>query len=112
MHERELIAFELGYDYAMYGRPVPDDASGLFCDGFRAGKRQFPRPKRATRYTLKWLQIRKNALRRGKRVSRAVTPEFIERIDADRCPVTKQRLTHATGRDTDWSIDRCDGLRL
>ena len=26
MNERELVAFELGYDTAMYGQNVPEDA--------------------------------------------------------------------------------------
>lgn len=111
MNERELIAFELGYDTAMHGQCVPEDAPGLFCDGYRTGKRQYPHPQRSNRYILKWLQIRMNALRRDKRVDERITPEYIEQIDIDRCPVTLESLTHSTGTETDWSIDRCNNLR-
>ncbi|MAF84041.1 MAG: hypothetical protein CL797_08065 [Chromatiales bacterium] len=111
MNERELIAFELGFDTAMYGQCVPEDATGLFCDGYRTGKRQYPHPKQTNRYILKWLQIRRGALCRDKRVDERITPEYLEQIDLDRCPVTLEPLTHSTGRDTDWSIDRCNNLR-
>ncbi len=111
MNEQELIAFELGYDMAMYGQCVPEDAPGLFCDGYRTGRRQYPHSQLTNRYILKWLQIRTNALRRGKRVDERITPEYIERIDIDQCPVTMELLTHSTGTETDWSIDRCNNLR-
>ncbi len=111
MNEQELIAFELGYDTAMHGQCVPEDAPGLFCDGYRTGRRQYPHPHRTNRYILKWLQIRMNALRRGKRVDAQITPEFIEQIDVEQCPVTLESLTHSTNTDSDWSIDRCNNLR-
>ncbi len=110
MNERELVAFELGYDTAMYGQNVPEDAPGLFCDGYRTGRRQYPHPQRTNRYILKWLQIRIGALRRDKRVDERITPEYIEQIDSDECPVTLEPLTHSTGTNTDWSIDRCNNL--
>jgi hypothetical protein len=111
MNEQELIAFELGYDTAMHGQCVPEDAPGFFCDGYRTGRRQYPHPQRTNRYILKWLQIRMNALRRGKRVDEQITPEFIAQIDVEQCPVTLEPLTHSTGTDSDWSIDRCNNLR-
>ena len=110
MNEQELIAFELGYDTAMHGQCVPEDAPGFFCDGYRTGRRQYPHPQRTNRYILKWLQIRMNALRRGKRVDEQITPEFIAQIDVEQCPVTLEPLTHSTGTDSDWSIDRCNNL--
>jgi hypothetical protein len=111
MNEQELIAFELGYDTAMHGQFVPEDAPGFFCDGYRTGRRQYPHPQRTNRYILKWLQIRMNALRRGKRVDAQITPEFIEQIDVEQCPITLEPLTHSTSTDSDWSIDRCNNLR-
>ncbi|MFQ5634369.1 MAG: hypothetical protein ACE5G3_03435 [Gammaproteobacteria bacterium] len=111
MNERELTAFELGYDLAMRGRDVPEDASKALCDGYRTGRRQYPFPRKANRYIHKWLQIRLNALRRGKRVDTNITPGYLERIDLEHCPVTGERLTRSTGRGSDWSIDRCDNRR-
>jgi hypothetical protein len=35
-----------------------------------------------------------------------VTPNFLERIDVDVCPITGQALTRGTGADTDASVDR------
>lgn len=111
MNEQEMIAFELGYDLAMHGRDLPSDAPKVLCDGYRSGARQYPHPQKTDRYLLKWLQIRLNALRRGKRVDASISAEYIARIDIDVCPVTLEPLTHSTGRDSDWSIDRCDNRR-
>ncbi len=111
MNERELIAFELGYDHAMFARPAPDDAPLQFADGYRTGKRQYPHPQRSNRFIRKWLQIRMNALRRDKRVDERITPDYIERIDVERCPVTLEPLMHSTGTGADWSIDRCNNQR-
>ncbi|WP_175772437.1 hypothetical protein [Paraburkholderia phenazinium] len=35
-----------------------------------------------------------------------VTPSYIEFIDHQNCPITLIELTHGTGADTDWSVDR------
>ncbi|MFL9942914.1 hypothetical protein [Paraburkholderia graminis] len=50
--------------------------------------------------------MRQNTLRRGKVVNGVITPGFIEFIDYPTCPVTLVELTHSTGADTDWSVDR------
>jgi hypothetical protein len=72
-----------------------------------AGKAHFgSKRKHPTRFERKWLQLRQNALRRGRVVHEAVTSEYIEFIDYPTCPVTLVELTHGTGKDTDWSMDR------
>lgn len=109
MSERNNTAWELGWDFALYGWSIPEDAVSDFADGFRAFLHDGKRPtKKPTVFEKKWLQLRNNALSRGKAFETEVTPEFIERlVPADRkCPVTLEALTVATLEDTDWSIER------
>lgn len=107
-------AFDLGWDYATFGLDVPDRAKGPFCDGYRAflhGNNK--KVQRADKFVRKWLQIRFNAIRRGKEFSLDITPEYLERITpaSGKCPVTYLPLTFGTGKPTDWSIDRANNNR-
>ena len=47
-----------------------------------------------------------NAYSRGKLFSDEITPGLLKSIDTDYCPITGIKLTHATGTESDWSIDR------
>lgn len=68
---------------------------------------QRARIRLATPYVKKWLQLRLGAWMRGKAFELVqVTPNFLERIDVDVCPITGQALTRGTGADTDASVDR------
>ena len=109
MEGLDEIGFDVGWDHAMHGVPVPEHLMlGTLADGFRAGteKRGRARPKEADRYVRKWLQLRRNAWRRERIFDAGVTPEFIRRIDVPYCPITRERLTYSTGEETDWSVDR------
>ncbi len=67
MKELELQAYDLGWDYATFDIKVPELASKLFCDGYRAFDHGNRRTKqKADRYVRKWLQIRFGALQRDK----------------------------------------------
>jgi hypothetical protein len=101
------IGRTLGWDLAFYGWTPRDDAPAHVLEGHAEGKARFgTNTKRPTRFERKWLQLRQNALRRGKVVDKAITPSFIEVIDYPTCPVTLVELTHSTGADSDWSVDR------
>ncbi|MEX3981813.1 hypothetical protein AB4Y45_22845 [Paraburkholderia sp. EG287A] len=101
------IGRALGWDLAYYGWSPREDAPREVIEGHTAGKAHHGgRTKHPTRFERKWLQLRQNALSRGRVVDRNVTPQFIEFIDYPTCPVTLVELTHGTGEDTDWSVDR------
>jgi hypothetical protein len=101
------IGRALGWDLAYYGWDPRDDAPVDVIEGHTAGKAHFDgKRKHPTRFERKWLQLRQNALRRERVVHEAVTPKYIEFIDYPTCPVTLVELTHGTGEDTDWSVDR------
>jgi hypothetical protein len=107
-------SFDLGWDYATFEMNVPDQASKIFCDGYRAFTTS-PNKSRhmANKYVRKWLQIRFGALCRGKQFSLAVTPEYLEKITpaSGKCPVTGAQFTFGTLEHTDWSVDRANNER-
>ena len=106
----DRIGFQLGEDFAFYGRALPDNASESMQAGYRKGKNRGKSP-RYDRYIRKWLQIRANAYLRGKVFSEQITPEYLKSIDEEYCPITGVKLTHGEEKDTDWSIDRlCNDL--
>ena len=101
----DRIGFQIGEDFARYGRNIPADAAAAIVAGYQAGSKQKDRWK-TSRYINKWLQLRLNAYTRDKLFSDEITPDFIRSIDVEHCPITGVRLTHASGKETDWSIDR------
>jgi hypothetical protein len=107
-------AFDLGWDFAVFGLNVPEDANKAFCDGYRAFRAGNTKTTHVPdRYVRKWLQIRYGAFRRGKRFARDVTPQYIEQITpaSGRCPVTDVPFTYAEDKPTDWSVDRANNAR-
>src|SRR5262245_20784427 len=110
----EQQAFDLGWDFAAFGRNVPEGANESFCDGYRAfGSEKNKTTRAADKYINKWLQIRFGALRRGKPFASDVTPDYIRRITpvSGRCPVTEQPFTYSQDEPTDWSVDRANNDR-
>lgn len=103
--------FEIGWDFAHY-RLVPPAEQLLpenpVRDGWEAGQAIFGvRTLRATPHVKKWLQLRLGAWMRGKAFELLqVTPNFLERIEVDACPITGQVLTRGSGTETDASVDR------
>lgn len=103
----DRVEFNIGWDYAAYGLPVPDEASDSLRAGYAAGLHKFRRPiGEADRYVRKWLQLRRNAAKRNRIFEDNVTPDWLRQIDVQVCPVTWKVLTHGTRSDTDWSVDR------
>jgi len=102
----DRTGFAIGWDYAAHGLRPPESAPDIIVQGHAAAAPRFPAPKDHDRFVRKWLLLRYNAWRRGRLVSEEVTPVYLRSIDVVRCPVTLERLTHATGTDSDWSVDR------
>jgi hypothetical protein len=96
----------LGADFAASGLQLPLDVPSSVREGFEATGRSHRGPPPADRFLRKWLQIRLNALRRGRAVDPNVTVAHLREIDQAICPVTLVQLTHGELLDTDWSIDR------
>jgi hypothetical protein len=96
----------LGDDYAAYGVNTPAGSPDPLKEGYRAGRERHIAPHSNDRFVRKWLQIRYQALGRGRAVSDDVSPEFLRKIDIAVCPITLVTLTHAKSEESDWSVDR------
>ena len=107
-HYTRELGFDLGWDLARYGRPFDRSQANVdVLAGYAAGRAHFEVPQHtASRYHAKWLQLRLSAIRRRRIVRADVTPEYLQLIDCETCPVTLERLTHSTRTGTDWSVDR------
>lgn len=109
VHER--IGFELGWDYAHYNVAPPAAYVQEPCavmQGLRAGNATFGmRTLQPTRHVRKWLQLRLHAWLRGRSVELVqVTPNYLQQIDVEFCPITRTALSHATLDSSDASVDR------
>jgi hypothetical protein len=101
--------FLVGEMLAQYGQELPAGAD----EHMRQGYATIPdalkgRGKLADRYVRKYLQVRVGAWRRNRLVDDSFTIEMLRSIDTQKCPVSGVVLTHGTGQDTDWSVDRLD----
>lgn len=110
-HADRSTGFELGWDYAHHAVTPPIDhlAPGSpLRQGWEAGRASFgSRTLEPTRHVRKWLQLRLNAWRRGRAFEGVqVTPNYLRQIDVERCPITRQALTHGSGEPSDASVDR------
>lgn len=113
-HEKE--GFELGWDIARLGYNLFAGTRIGACveKGIAAGHAHFGSgvPSITCRYQRKVMQSRISAHRRKIQFSvDVVNADFLKRIDVEYCPITRVRLTHSTGLDTDWSVDRIDNRR-
>jgi hypothetical protein len=97
----------LGHDFYIHSLlPRQDDWPAALRAGFDAAAHAGARRRRGDRHTGKWLQLRLGAWLRGRPVAGDVTPELLREIDVERCPVTRELLTHGTQAGSDWSVDR------
>lgn len=99
------IGVDLGWDMFVHGIHVPHDADQAVRSGYIEASTRAHK-KEADRYTRKWIRMRYNAHLRSRVVDEEVTPDYLAFIDVRICPISKVELTHGTGEDTDWSIDR------
>lgn len=103
--EKDAIGFDIGWDMFVHGIPIPPESGMAVRSGYAEAQSRAHR-KAADRYTRKWIRMRFNAHLRSRVVDENVTPEYLMRIDVPICPVTNTLLTHGSGKDSDWSIDR------
>jgi hypothetical protein len=109
MDEPDIVEIgrTLGHDYFQFGIKEPgQDWPASVVEGFRHAAASHVSRKPSNRYINKYLQLRLNALRRSRHVDEQVTPELLQKIDVEFCPITRQKLTHGELKGTDWSIDR------
>ena len=104
-HQYDTLAFNIGWDFAVYGLHFLDPVPKAMMDGYRAAKIQKV-SKRQDRYINKWLYIRMSAFKRKRIVADHITPELIRVLDEGICPITREKFTYGTMADTDWSVDR------
>lgn len=102
----QTLGFELGWDYAHHGVAPPAEhlyALSPLRQGWQAGSATFGRRTlKAHRHTRLWLQLRSHAWARGRSFeSVEVTPNYLQQIAAEHCPITRQLLNESS-----QSIDR------
>lgn len=116
MNQHDQLGFDLGWEHAE-NRVYPTNYEDtVVMDGYKAGLMKYGSVSRShvdlysdeRRYVRKWLQLRRNAWKRHKFFSKDVTPDYLKYIDRAYCQITRIKLTHGTGQDTDWSVDRID----
>ncbi len=104
------IGFNIGWDYYSHGFILPNGLTkeefDLALIGYQAAKNKNIKRLEDTIFIRKWLNLRINAWTRNRTFDNQVTPEFIQKINVIYCPITNIKLTHGTGNETDWSIDR------
>ncbi len=105
--ERVDIGRAIGHDFYCRSRTVAREAwPPPVREGFVAARAGRPARPLPDRYERKWLQLRLSAFERGRVINDDVSPALLRLIDVDRCPVTRQLLTHGELKDSDWSVDR------
>ena len=107
----DAIGFEIGWDFAHHALVPPAEhllPANPLRQGWDAGRANFGlRVVHPSRHVRKWLQLRLQAWRRGRVFEGVqVTPHFLAQIDTARCPIARRDLTHASGQDSDASVDR------
>lgn len=103
----EETARRLGYDLFVFGRlPIENSWPTAVQEGYEQAQGRFLNRQSSNRFVRKWLQLRMNALARNRIFDERITPDVIQAIDVDQCPVLRTRLTHGENSPTDWSVDR------
>ncbi|MEJ7688833.1 MAG: hypothetical protein WKG52_18680, partial [Variovorax sp.] len=97
----------LGYDLYVYrSRREIDRLPASVREGFDHAAARGPAREAPDRFTRKWLQLRTQAVVRGRSFDEQVTPLLLQKLDVAQCPVTRVALTHGELKDSDWSVDR------
>ena len=111
LNPADATGFEVGWDHAHYRLTPPPqqlEVANPVRQGWQAGTAVFgTRTLMPTPHVRKWLQLRLNAWRRGRAFEGVqVTPHFLAQIDVPVCPITRLKLSHASGAGSDASVDR------
>ena len=107
----DAAGFEIGWDYAHHRLTPPPEhlpEAHPVRQGWQAGAAVFgSRTLKPTPHVRQWLHLRLNAWRRGRAFEGVqVTPHFLAQIDVAVCPITRVKLTHASGAGSDACVDR------
>ena len=109
LHRNPREGFLLGELFGIYALELPGDADEHVQQGYSSvPDAQKGKGVVVDRFVRKYVQIRANAWRRNRLVDDSFTVQLLRELDVERCPVSGVVLTHRTGDDTDWSIDRLD----
>jgi hypothetical protein len=107
----ESLGFALGWDFAHHGLTPPVEhlfANSPLRQGWQAGAATFGhRTLRAPRHTQMWLLLRTHAWSRGRSFEEVqLTPNYLQQIDTDFCPITRAPLNDRRTDANERSIDR------
>jgi hypothetical protein len=101
----EQIGLALGRDHALFGQTPPIEhlyAQSPLQRGWMLTRQRLHKPHAAHSHTALWLALRTHAWARGRHFEDIqLTPNYLQQLDADYCPITREPLT-ASNR----SIDR------
>lgn len=105
------LGLRLGWDFAHHGLTPPVEhlfATSALRQGWQAGTATFGRRTlRAHRHTQLWLRLRTHAWARGRSFEDVqLTPNYLQQIDVEHCPITRQPLNNRRGDRDERSIDR------
>lgn len=108
-HER--VGFELGWDYAHHGQTPPVEQlfqQSPLQQGWQLGRATFgARTLKSHRFTQLWLSLRLHAWQRGRAFETLlVTPNYLQQLEVQHCPVTRLPLTDDSGHPQQRTIDR------
>lgn len=111
MPATESLGLALGWDFAHHGLTPPVEHlfhTSALRQGWQAGTATFGRRTlRAPRHTQLWLQLRTHAWSRGRSFEDVqLTPNYLQQIDVDHCPITRQPLNNRRGDRDARSVDR------
>jgi hypothetical protein len=105
------VGFELGWDHARHG--LTPAVTHLFStsplrQGWQAGQATFGRRTlKAGLHTQRWLQLRTHAWSRGRSFEPTLlTPNYLQQLDTDHCPISRQALNDQPGHEQQRSLDR------
>lgn len=107
----DAAGFEIGWDYARHRLTPPADhlhGRHPVRQGWDAGREAFGlRTLQPSRHVRRWLQLRLQAWLRDEAFEPVmVTPRYLALIEPQRCPVTRELLTHGEDAPTDAAVIR------
>ena len=105
------LGFELGWDHAHHGLTPPVEhlfSASPLRQGWMAGRATFGRRTlKAGRPVRLWLSLRTHAWARGRAFEpMQVTPNYLQQISSDWCPITRAALDQDGRPESKRSIDR------
>lgn len=89
---KDTIAYNIGWDAAMYGLHFFEDWPVELRIGWAAARKAHHTPKKSDKFIRKWVQLRVGAYKRGKTFSEGVTPNYLRMINMGFCPILLKPL--------------------